>query len=205
MLSERKMDKRISILTNEKIRLRPIERKDIEYLNKWKNDEEVYKFLGGGFLPVSADIQEKWLDSLMDTTGNNKRFIIENIEDGPVGLIGLYSINWIHRTCELGIFIGEKNMQGKGYASNAYMLLENYAKKYLNLRKIKANVVRSNEAAVEMYKKLNFTQVGCLKEERFINGKYHDLFIMEKIMGGGVDRHLTFYFPVLLLKQNRSV
>ena len=185
MSSDQKMEKKISILVDEKVRLRPIERRDIAYLNRWKNDEEIYKFLGGGFLPVSVNIQEKWLDSLMDTTGNNKRFIIENIEDSPVGMIGLYDIHWIHRTCELGIFIGEKDMQGKGYASNAYMLLEGYAKKYLNLRKIKANVVKSNEAAVKMYNKLNFTQAGCLKEERFINGEYHDLFIMEKILRGG--------------------
>ena len=52
-------------------------------------------------MPVSADVQDKWLDSLMDTTGNNKRFIIEIKDDIPIGMIGLYNINWIHRSCEL--------------------------------------------------------------------------------------------------------
>lgn len=175
----------MSILSDEKVSLRPIECKDITYLNKWKNDEETYKYLGGGFLPVAAGIQVKWLDALMDTTGNNRRFIIENSEGSPAGMIGLYDIKWVHRTCELGIFIGEKGMRGKGYASSSYKLLEGYARRYLNLRKIKADVVRSNDAAVEMYRKLQFTQVGCLKEERFIDGQYHDLLVMEKFLGGG--------------------
>lgn len=170
------------ILSDEKVSLRPIERKDITYLNKWKNDEETYKYLGGGFLPVAVGIQEKWLDALMDTTGNNKRFIIEDPEGSPVGMIGLYDIKWVHRTCELGIFIGEKGMRGKGYASSAYKLLEGYARRYLNLRKIEADVVRSNGAAVAMYQKLHFTQAGCLKEERFVDGQYHDLLVMEKFL-----------------------
>lgn len=107
------------MLSNGNVSLRPIERRDLDKLNQWKNDESVYRFLGGGFLPVSRDIQEKWLDSLMDTTGNNKRFIIENEVGEAVGMIGLYGINWVHRTCELGIFIGDGSQRGKGYASSA--------------------------------------------------------------------------------------
>lgn len=107
------------MLSNGNVSLRPIEKRDLDKLNLWKNDESVYRFLGGGFLPVSRDIQEKWLDSLMDTTGNNKRFIIENEVGEAVGMIGLYGINWVHRTCELGIFIGDGSQRGKGYASSA--------------------------------------------------------------------------------------
>ncbi len=80
------------MLSNGNVSLRPIERRDLDKLNQWKNDESVYRFLGGGFLPVSRDIQEKWLDSLMDTTGNSKRFMIENDVGEAVGMIGLYGI-----------------------------------------------------------------------------------------------------------------
>lgn len=173
----------MGILFNDKVSLRPIEKGDLLFLNKWKNDESVYQYLGGGFLPVSSSIQETWLPSLMDTTGSDKRFIIiENDKKQPVGMVGLYNINWIHRTCELGIFIGEVEQQGKGFASSAYVLIEKYALKFLNLRKIKAMVVKSNDSAVAMYNKLKFRQSGCLLNERFINGEYCDLLIMEKFL-----------------------
>ncbi len=175
----------MKVLTDEVVNLRPIERSDLAYLNRWKNNKDIYRYLGGGFLPVSIAVQEQWMNTLMDTTGSSKRFLIESAEEKPLGMIGLYNINWIHRNCELGIFIGEKEEQNKGYARRAYMLMEQYALRYLNLRKIKAEVVKSNTPAVKMYEKLNFIQVGCLKEERFIDGEYHDLLIMERIINTG--------------------
>lgn len=173
----------MGVLSNGNVSLRPIERRDLDKLNQWKNDESVYRFLGGGFLPVSRDIQEKWLDSLMDTTGNSKRFMIENDVGEAVGMIGLYGINWVHRTCELGIFIGDGSQRGKGYASSAYRLLEAYGAMYLNLRKVTADVVDKNDAAVSFYENLHFRQAGRLSKQRFIGGEYCDLLIMEKFLG----------------------
>ena len=164
--------------------LRPIEKKDLRKLNEWKNNEEVFQYLGGGYMPVSIDVQEKWLEDMMDTTGKHKRFLIEDMSGKSIGMIGLYGINWIHRTCELGIFIGETCERRKGYGREAYFLIENFAARYLNLRKIKATVVEDNHAAVVMYEKLGFVKAGRLVEERFINGSYHSVYLMEKLLGG---------------------
>lgn len=175
----------MSIMQSERICLRPIEKKDLQKLNEWKNNESVYQNLGGGFMPVSIDVQEKWMDSLMDTTGKNKRFIIQTKENKAIGMIGLYDISWVHRTCELGIFIGDVEQQRKGYGQEAYLILESFAKNYLNLRKIKAYVVCDNGAAKKMYDRLGFLEVGKLKEERYINGSYHSVLVMEKFFSGG--------------------
>lgn len=172
----------MSVLNGENVSLRPIEKSDLESLNKWKNDEDVYRYLGGGFAPVSKDVQSEWLSSLMDMSGNCRRFIIEDLNSNALGMIGLYNINWIHRTCELGIFLGEEAARGKGLASEAYLLIEAYASRYLNLRKIKASVVSENTAAVNMYKKLSFNHAGTMAQERYINGAYCDLLLMEKII-----------------------
>ncbi|NLK29173.1 MAG: GNAT family N-acetyltransferase [Clostridiales bacterium] len=170
------------MIKGEKVYLRPILKSDLEYLNKWKNDEGVYRFLGGGFMPISIDQQEKWLDSMIDLTGNNKRFIICDRQDSPIGMIGLYDINWIHRTCEIGIYIGDKSSYGNGYGKEACILLEDFARDYLNIRKIKLNVVIDNEAAYNMWNVLGYKKVGELVRERFIKGEYHNLIIMEKFL-----------------------
>lgn len=166
----------------KKIYLRPIVKSDIKKLNEWKNDEETYKFLGGGFMPISIDQQEKWLDSMIDLTGNNKRFMICDNEDLVIGMIGLYNINCIHRNCEIGVYIGEKNSRGNGYGKKACILVETFAKEYLNLRKIKLNVVFDNNYALNMWESLGYIKVGELVEERFIKGEYLNLIIMEKML-----------------------
>lgn len=170
------------MIKSEKIGLRPIQKKDLTLLNNWKNDEEIFQYLGGGFMPISIDQQEKWLDSMIDLTGNNKRYIICEQKKRPIGMIGLYGINWIHRTCEVGLYIGEKDARGKGYAKESYKLIESFAKEYLNLRKVKLNVVYDNESAANLWKSLGFEKVGIFKEERFINGEYMDLILMEKFI-----------------------
>jgi diamine N-acetyltransferase len=162
--------------------LRPILKADLKFLNKWKNDEEVYRFLGGGFMPISIDQHEEWINSMIDMSGNNKRFIICDKQNTPIGMIGLYDINWIHRTCEIGIYIGEKSSHGKGYGKEACQLIEDFAKNHLNIRKIKLNVVIDNDVALKMWKALGYMKAGELINERFIKGRYYNLVIMEKFL-----------------------
>ena len=171
------------MLKGSNIYLRPIELKDLDQLNEWKNDENTFKFLGGGYNPISIDQQAKWMNSMIDLTGNNKRYIIStHINPTPLGMIGIYGINWIHHTAEVGLYLGNKKYRGKGYATEAYELLEAFAINYLNLRKLKLEVVNNNSKAVNLWKKLGFEIVGKLSDERYINGKYYDLLIMEKFI-----------------------
>lgn len=170
------------MIKGEKVYLRPILKKDITFLNEWKNDEETYRYLGGGFMPTSIDHQEKWMDSMIDTSGNNKRFIICDYSAEPIGMVGLYSINWIHRTCEIGLYIGNQSAKGKGYGKESCRLIEQFAKDYLNLRKIKLYVVFDNESATHMWESLSYKKVGEFRAERFIKGEYRDLILMEKFI-----------------------
>lgn len=166
------------------VSIRPIVIEDYEYFNKWNQDEETMMYLGGGFMPISKDLHKDWINSMIDTSGfsTSKRYIIQNTRNIPIGLIGLYSINWIHRTAEVGIYIGDSKSRGKGVASAALHQLENFAVEYCNLRKLKIYVVKDNEKAVNFWGKHEYKQVGCLSQERFIKGKYCDLIVMEKFL-----------------------
>lgn len=165
-------------------RLRPLLETDLDIMNEWNHDQELNLYLGNGFHPVSKDVQKKWLTNMLDTSSfsTNKRYMIVSNNDEPIGLIGLYSINWIHRTSEIGMYIGNKNNRGKGYASEAFCLLENYSKEILNLRKFKLFVVEDNIRAVAFWKKMGFEQCGMFSKERYIKSEYKNLLIMEKLL-----------------------
>lgn len=171
------------MIKGEKCILRPLVYDDVEILNQWNHDEEINKYLGGGFHPVSIDLQKKWMESMIDTSvfSTSKRYMI-CVDEKPIGLVGLYSIHWIHRTAEIGIYIGEINNQGKGYATDAVSALTKYAKEYLNLRKLKLYVVEGNDKAISFWKKMKFVECGILYKERFIESEYKSLIIMERII-----------------------
>lgn len=170
------------MILGKNIYLRPIQKSDLRKLNEWKNDEDTFRNLGGGFMPVSIDQQEKWLDSLIDLTGKNKRFIICDRDNKSIGMVGLYSINFVHRTCEIGIYLGDESAKGKGYGKESCQTIETFAKEYLNLRKIKLYVVLNNDKASRMWESLGYEKVGIFKDERFIKGTYQDLMLMEKFI-----------------------
>ncbi|MDY4307603.1 GNAT family N-acetyltransferase [Enterococcus mundtii] len=71
----------------------------------------------------------------------------------PIGLIGLYDINNIHRNCEVGLYIGDEDYLNMGIGTDALKLIEEYAKNYLNIRKISLSVVSENIGAVSFWEK----------------------------------------------------
>jgi|SRR5690625_1010 len=166
------------MLQSNRISLRPVKKEDLAYLNKWKNDFEIFKNLGGGFQPVSIDQQSLWMDNLIDMNGNSQRFIISVDENKPIGVVGLYNINYKNRNCEFGIYIGEKDFHGKGYGKEATKLMLNYGFANLNLNKIKLLVNEDNNAQ-KLYNNLGFRTIGYYEKERFVNNQYLDVFIME--------------------------
>lgn len=165
------------MLQSNRLSLRPIIKEDLTYLNKWKNDFDIFKNLGGGFQPVSEDQQALWMDNLIDMNGNSQRYIIE-VNNQSIGVVGLYNINYRNRNCEFGIYIGEKSFHGKGYGKEATKLMLNYGFANLNLNKIKLFVNEDNNAQ-NLYKSIGFRTVGYYEKERFVNNEYLDVFIME--------------------------
>lgn len=162
----------------EKVSLRPIENEDLDLINKWKNDEDVFKYLGGGYRPTSKSIQKTWFPNFTKM-GESYRFIIM-VQNQPIGIVGLYDISYINQNAEVGIYIGEKNFHGKGIGKQAYKLIEEFAYNYLNLMKLKLNVVADNTSAYNMWLGLGFAKKGLLEKERFISGKFCDVYYMEK-------------------------
>lgn len=88
----------------------------------------------------------------------------------------------------MSVLKGRTEEQGK----ETYSVLENYARKYLNLRKIKAFVV----SAIHMYEKLGFRKSGELIAERYINGEYHLVLLFENMIKSvwGGDQILKLLF-----------
>lgn len=162
----------------DKVSIRPLEMEDLKFLHKWRNNKDIFDNLGGGYFPKSYSEMSEWMPSFVRNTIEQQRFIIL-YENNVVGFISLTNINHKNGTSELGLYIGEKNYLGKGIAKKALNILMEYAKNTLNLRKISLNVLDDNDAAINLYKKANFVECGLKREERYVNGTYKNLLLME--------------------------
>jgi len=155
------------------IRLRPLEKRDIELKVRWYNDPAVNKTL---ILNEELELEksQEWFDKAVQDD-SRRDLVIETKDGKPIGLTGLREIDQLHGTAECFCVIGDKSFWGKGIGTQVHSMLINWAFDELNLHKIWAVVYTNNAAVLRLVEKLGFEIEGTLREEKYIGGKRIDL------------------------------
>ena len=168
----------IKFLICKRVYLRPLLKEDIPLLLKWINDPDVYQYLMS-CLPVMEAEEEEWFKHIHRNRERNI-VLMMCITDGdkPIGTMGLHGISQKDGTATTGALIGEKEYWGKGYGTEAKMVLLNYAFNILNLRKICSSVLAFNGRSQRYSEKCGYVVEGTLKKQHFANGKYVDEVLM---------------------------
>ncbi len=168
---------RITFRTGKRVALRPFQPEDAALLTKWINDPEVTKYIKRSF-PTTLMQEADWVKTLGQNSKENVVLGIELIDGALIGSMGLHRISWINRTATSGAFIGEPAYRGKGYGTEAKMLLLEYAFNTLNLRKVCSTVPAFNGRSQRYNEKCGYGIEGVQREQIFRNGTYHDLIHM---------------------------
>lgn len=161
-----------------KVRLREIEPSDLATINGWRADRELAAQLGAPFRHVALAVDEKWYEQYLATRANNVRLAICASDGPPVGAAYLLGIDWTNRAAEFAIWIGAAGAQGRGIGEAATHLMLEHAFNDLNLERVHLTVLRDNERAIGLYRKLGFVQEGVLRRAAFKDGRYRDMILM---------------------------
>ena len=181
-------------LEGQLVRLRALERSDLENAYKWINDGEVTQYLMARY-PYSHADEEKWLAEA--DTGNcyaDLRLAIETNDGVHIGNCGLHRGRPEDRTAELGIMIGDKSYWSNGYGTDAMLTLLRFAFHQMNLHKVALGVFEFNERAQACYRKCGFVLEGRNREDYFQDGRYWDIIRMSVLdrefeaLHGGAER-----------------
>jgi len=162
-----------------KVIIRPVERSDLELVQKWYNDDEVM-FWGSGAKPdmlVTMDyLEEVWFPKTF--TEYSVRMMIQTREGNPIGIIGFRDMNTQERRCRMLVFIGEKQCWGKGYGTDSIKGFLKYLFNRWNIQRVEADTWDGNKRAVAIYKKCGFIEEGRLRKARYVDGDYRDEIIL---------------------------
>jgi len=169
---EQNKKEKIYFLKGKNVNLRLLDEDDVPTITRWTNDSEVTQFIRLVY-PMTLEQELEYVRSM---TGKTDRIIlaIETKEGVYIGNMGLHKIDLISRIASTGAIIGEKEYWGKGYGSEAKMLLLNYAFNTLNLRKIASSAISFNERSVNYQKKTGAVVEGTRKNQFYKNGQYWD-------------------------------
>ena len=164
----------------ERARLRPLQRSDHRVSVAWRNDPEIRDRILGHRFPVTAETEQDWVDRLLKDRGTSRAvFAVEDRSDDVlVGFVYLQDIDWVQRSAEFGILIGDKTRRRKGLGREALELVCQHAFRALNLHRLGLRVAAYNEAAVSLFRSAGFRDEGCLRESVFLGDRYHDVMLM---------------------------
>ena len=138
------------------IQLRELSKSDLSEINKWRNDHAVTDLLGNNFLYIANEVDEKWYENYLQNREQNKRLAIVDLDSNIIGTIQLTGIHAVNRTAEYSVMIGDKDYWGKGVGFVASQQILKHGFDDLNLNRIYLTVLKNNERAIRLYKKLGF-------------------------------------------------
>ena len=163
-------------MIGQKCYLPPVDINDVDLYAEWLNSEEVYKYLLAGTGVLSYDVEK---EALIRLSKEHVYGIIENEHDTLIGNVGLINVNHIHKTSEIGIFIGRKEYWGKGYGTEALWLLIDYAFRVLGLENIMLKVYDFNLRAQKSYEKVGFKVMGRRRNSHYYDNRRNDEIYMD--------------------------
>jgi RimJ/RimL family protein N-acetyltransferase len=171
---------------------------DSNYQN-WFNDPEVTKYNSHGLFPYTDEQKEEFFKNIDINTNlqlpNTIVWAITSFYPSSfinktgsktyhIGNITLQNINWINRSAEFAIVIGEKEYWGKGLGYEAAKILFNHGFNKLNLNRIWTGTAETNISMNKLALKLGMRKEGEFKEGMYLEGEYVDINCYGILKGG---------------------
>jgi RimJ/RimL family protein N-acetyltransferase len=160
------------ILESERLIIKPVEEKDLEYLLNLRWDASIMEHLIHD--PISMQNQKNWFANISRKDLVLSIFL-KNDQSEPiiVGTIGLYNIDHRHQKAVSRVRI-DPAYQRKGIAFESRNMVMDYGFNTLNLNKITADCFADNKAIVNLCLKLGFKEEGLFRKHYYHQGEFKD-------------------------------
>jgi len=165
-------------LISKSIYLSPLTKDDIsqDYVS-WLNDPEVCTHNSHATFPNTITKTLSYIDSIEKSKMEIVFAIRWRKNNDHIGNISVQNINWVNRSAEIAILIGNKNYWNKGVGSEAYKLLIDYGFNILNLNRISSGLAITNDGMIKVCEKNRMKKEGLLREVLYKDGRYIDATI----------------------------
>jgi [ribosomal protein S5]-alanine N-acetyltransferase len=155
--------------------LREVRLTDVnEKYYSWMSNPLVTRYLESRFRPLSLEALQRYVQEQSSNSAVLFLAIVTRDTHTHIGNIKLGPIDWIHRTGDIGLMIGDTASWGKGFATEAIRLLTEYAFRCLNLQKVTASCYSNNPGSAQAFRKAGFETEGTRRRQFYSDGEYVD-------------------------------
>jgi RimJ/RimL family protein N-acetyltransferase len=166
-------------LEGEKVIFAPVEKSEARKYMAWYNDFEIGFFLGTQEKLITEDDEIEAIERL--SKAGYLFVVLDKETKTPIGNCGIHQIDWVNRTAEIGVNIGNKSYWNKGFGTEATILLLAFAFHILNLNNVMLRVLECNPRAIHIYEKLGFTQIGRRRQVVTVANENFDMLYYDML------------------------
>lgn len=170
-------------LKTERLILASFSKGAIDYLlennltnySEWFGDQEINKYNSHGLFPQTKNELNDYFNRCENDKSLLSFMIINKETKKHIGMCSLQRIDWINRSAEFAIIIGEKDCWGKGYASESLQRLFEHGFMVLGLNRIWSATSILNKGMIRVFEKLGMKHEGTYRQGQFLFGKFEDV------------------------------
>jgi RimJ/RimL family protein N-acetyltransferase len=150
-------------------------------LYRWQRDSEYQRLDTSESTTLSSrQALQNWVDdNLYNLKADHLFLTVHRLEDGRlIGFVELEDLSPTLSEAFVGIGVGERELWGHGYGTDAMRVLMRYAFTELNLKRLALTVFEYNPRAIRSYEKAGFRREGRLRQFVRRDGRRWDLLYM---------------------------
>ncbi|MDX1653224.1 MAG: GNAT family protein [Brumimicrobium sp.] len=171
------------MLKGENIFLRQPDSSDATTLLFWENNISNWR-VSETEAPYSMHQIISYIEAASEVRNNKqvRMIICENGTEKPLGNIDLYDISFKHKRAGVGILIADKEDRKKGFAAEALVLIQKYAKDSLELKQLHCIIQSDNTDSFNLFEKQGFEKSGERKKWYIFKEKEIDAYFYQKFL-----------------------
>jgi RimJ/RimL family protein N-acetyltransferase len=162
------------MIRGERIVLTALDKANMDTVRGWLNSPEVNRHLLTGHIPVTVEEEVSFYERMAASSTDHVLEIHLAEDMRLIGHVGLHGVDMVHRTGELGIFIGEVSLHGQGLGRDAIVTMLGFAFDTLGLHRVLIRARGDNERGLHLYRAVGFTECGVDREAVFGEGRFFD-------------------------------
>jgi RimJ/RimL family protein N-acetyltransferase len=166
-------------ITGQLVALGPLRDDLLPLYTRWRNDFLVQRTKDDPPLPVTEEAYRGIIDPAGSGAGSIWFTVYELPGYRPVGVAGLNSVDFRHRSAEYAIQIGAADARGRGLGTETTRLMLDFSFATLGLNSVFLRVFAFNHAGRRAYARAGFREIGTRRQAWSMGGKLWDVVYME--------------------------
>jgi RimJ/RimL family protein N-acetyltransferase len=146
------------LAVGSRVRLRRLAERDLPLTLAWRNDDRSRQWFKDSRL-LQRDAHFEWFRRFSAAQGHDLMLVAETLDGRVVAQLSIYNVDLSARSAEVGRFLSDPELRGRGFFREALVLMIKFSFQNLMFENLHLEVMADNTRARRLYESVGFGHV----------------------------------------------